>query len=253
MCVSKKCNKCGEVKRLEEFAKDHRKATGRAGHCIECKRAMDRARWLSDERKEQNKKARDKHNTKIKEQRFFSRLLSGLSKPVYHRTCAKCGKKEVLKKEPVGRAVNYCSDCYRTIGTNTGKKIHKPAVRTCIHCSTEFNASAGMARVCLACAEKNHKRLRNIYKTKRRAIERGTEAENIDKYQVFHRDNWRCKDCGRKVQKKRIYDDNAAELDHIIPLAKGGTHTWDNVQTLCRKCNQTKSDNAIGQLRIRLG
>lgn len=32
-------------------------------------------------------------------------------------------------------------------------------------------------------------------------------------------------------------------IDHILPLAKGGTHTWDNVQLAHIICNSFKSDN----------
>lgn len=264
----RKCSKCNEYKELSHFGSNGKckvrsfcnecnrarnKAENMNPSTLEKKRAADRERSKSQQGTETRKKAADKYNAKVKEQSFFSRLLSGLSKPVYHRTCTKCGKSEVLKKEPVGRSIDYCSDCSRSIGTNTGKKIHKPTIKECIYCGVTFEGSTGMSRVCKGCTEKNNKRLKNIYKTKRRAIERGAEAENIDKYQVFNRDKWRCKACGCKVQKKRIYDDNAAELDHIIPLAKRGTHTWDNVQTLCRKCNRDKSSSLEGQLRLRLG
>ncbi len=37
---------------------------------------------------------------------------------------------------------------------------------------------------------------------------------------------------GRKVP--------GAHVDHIVPLALGGTHTWNNVQLLCRACNGAK-------------
>lgn len=29
-------------------------------------------------------------------------------------------------------------------------------------------------------------------------------------------------------------------LDHIVPISRGGTHTWNNVQTSCSSCNLTK-------------
>jgi hypothetical protein len=46
--------------------------------------------------------------------------------------------------------------------------------------------------------------------------------------------------------------DTAPELDHIIPLASGGAHVWDNVQCTCRKCNGEKGAEVLGQLRLGL-
>ena len=34
-----------------------------------------------------------------------------------------------------------------------------------------------------------------------------------------------------------------ATIDHIIPKVKGGTHTYDNLQLLCRNCNNVKYIN----------
>jgi hypothetical protein len=36
--------------------------------------------------------------------------------------------------------------------------------------------------------------------------------------------------------------DDAPEHDHIVPLARGGEHTYENSQTLCRVCNILKGD-----------
>ena len=35
------------------------------------------------------------------------------------------------------------------------------------------------------------------------------------------------------------------EIDHIIPVAKGGLTEESNLQTLCWKCNRAKSDKLI--------
>ncbi|MFC9724785.1 HNH endonuclease [Bacillus cereus] len=34
-------------------------------------------------------------------------------------------------------------------------------------------------------------------------------------------------------------------IEHIIPVSKGGTHTWDNVKLDHRKCNYLKSNEMI--------
>lgn len=37
-------------------------------------------------------------------------------------------------------------------------------------------------------------------------------------------------------------------IQHNIPLAKGGTHTIDNISVICRSCNSTIKDNITGDL-----
>ena len=32
------------------------------------------------------------------------------------------------------------------------------------------------------------------------------------------------------------------EVDHIVPVSKGGKSTMDNLQTLCERCNRGKRD-----------
>lgn len=53
------------------------------------------------------------------------------------------------------------------------------------------------------------------------------------KQAVWGRDGGRCVECG---------DDDYLEFDHIIPHSKGGASTLNNVQLLCRRCNNAKSD-----------
>lgn len=65
-------------------------------------------------------------------------------------------------------------------------------------------------------------------------VERG-KVTNKMRFAIYERDNHRCCKCGRRT------DD--LEIDHIIPIAKGGKSTCDNLQTLCHKCNYNKGSN----------
>lgn len=59
---------------------------------------------------------------------------------------------------------------------------------------------------------------------------------------IKSRDNFTCCNCGNSVY---IEPNLLLEIDHIIPVAKGGRTVEDNLQTLCWKCNRAKSDKII--------
>ena len=77
---------------------------------------------------------------------------------------------------------------------------------------------------------------------RQRARKRGVRYEPVDRVGVFERDDWTCRACGCATPAHLVgtYDDNAPELDHIVPFALGGDHIHENVQTLCRVCNWLK-------------
>ena len=66
-------------------------------------------------------------------------------------------------------------------------------------------------------------------------VERG-KVSNKMRFSIYKRDGYRCCICGRSG----AFDD--LEIDHIKPIAKGGKSTYDNLQTLCHRCNQLKGD-----------
>lgn len=84
----------------------------------------------------------------------------------------------------------------------------------------------------------------------RRAMVRGANADRIDPIKVFERDNWICHLCGKKTKPalRGKHDALAPELDHVVTLADGGSHTWGNVACSCRKCNNSKSGKSLGQI-----
>lgn len=59
------------------------------------------------------------------------------------------------------------------------------------------------------------------------------------RFSVFARDSFSCRYCGRQS------DQVVLNVDHIIPVAKGGTNDEANLVTACFDCNSGKSDTAI--------
>ena len=57
------------------------------------------------------------------------------------------------------------------------------------------------------------------------------------RYRVLERDGFCCQICGSK----RI-DGIKLEVDHIVPISKGGRTELNNLQTLCERCNRGKSN-----------
>jgi len=53
---------------------------------------------------------------------------------------------------------------------------------------------------------------------------------------IARRDDYTCQICGRVTALDR------GELDHIVPLSRGGSNADVNLQWLCVACNQAKSD-----------
>ncbi len=51
---------------------------------------------------------------------------------------------------------------------------------------------------------------------------------------IFYRDRNRCQYCGGKFQTRDL------NLDHVVPLSRGGKSTWENVVCCCVACNSRK-------------
>lgn len=59
------------------------------------------------------------------------------------------------------------------------------------------------------------------------------------RFEVFKRDSFTCQYCGAKSP------DVVLHLDHITPVADGGTNDILNLVTACRDCNSGKSDRKL--------
>ncbi|WP_262107494.1 HNH endonuclease [Arthrobacter sp. Marseille-P9274] len=59
---------------------------------------------------------------------------------------------------------------------------------------------------------------------------------------IKERDNHTCRYCAISIAAEPHL---LLEVDHIMPVSKGGLSTPENLQTLCWKCNRAKSDKVL--------
>ncbi|MBV6624705.1 MAG: HNH endonuclease [Rivularia sp. (in: Bacteria)] len=64
----------------------------------------------------------------------------------------------------------------------------------------------------------------------------------VKKY-VFERDKYQCQSCGKQKEEASL------TIDHIIPLARGGSNDISNLQILCFTCNRKKTDKNDNRFR----
>lgn len=152
-------------------------------------------------------------------------------RPIVCRGCA---------VELSNRKLRLCDPCRQK--TIYVKKV--PAFTQCADCGSSI---PGACARCGPCSKKRGRKLAaakhgRVKKHKERAARYGVPYEPINPIAVFERDGWTCKGCGRPTPKgfRGTLAASAPELDHIIPMSKGGGHLWANVQCLCRACNGAK-------------
>ncbi len=110
----------------------------------------------------------------------------------------------------------------------------------------EFNRNAGsrdgFGYRCKSCAKIQTKkwraenpiaakRLSSKSRRDRNSVEGRHSKSDVDKILIYQKG--RCAACAEKLREE-------FEVDHIIPLSKGGTDWPKNIQILCRPCNRAK-------------
>lgn len=169
------------------------------------------------------------------------------------KECAICGIRIV-------RAGSCCSDeCYAEHKRREYRRLmrHYRPIReiekSCADCNSRFTVkyidSHDTKIRCQKCQRKRDRRNHGHGSNEQRAKRAGVIYQYIRALDVFGRDGWRCHICKRRTPPKLrgTFHPRAPELDHIIPLALGGSHTYENVKCCCRECNIAKGARPIGQ------
>lgn len=112
-------------------------------------------------------------------------------------------------------------------------------LRSCLDCGIDFHLVNTAIR-CNPCqVVVDAERRGAAYALRRLAKKKGDTS--ITQHLLGERDNWTCHLCGEPVpQFTHCIDGQSATIDHIVPLVRGGSHTWDNVRLAHRSCNSAR-------------
>ena len=128
---------------------------------------------------------------------------------------------------------------------------HTMREKTCTNCGETFYTNDARKKYCTKeCRKKLYNKTIRIKRYQQ--ITSREHDNDITLQQLYIRDKGRCYICGgqtdwndyKLINKTKIGQGNYPSIDHVIPLTKQGTHTWDNVRLAHTKCNQRKGNKA---------
>lgn len=177
------------------------------------------------------------------------------------RQCKKCGN----DFSTIYDCQSYCSlECWNVANDNIyipkEKVVEKKPPIICAECLKEFIPSGKRNKYCSReCYRKSNSRDNNHLRRTR--IKNARKDLGITINKLFERDHGICHICGGLCCKEDYFVTDSGtviagnmypSIDHVIALANGGTHTWDNVSLAHRICNSIKKDNGLAPYPKRL-
>lgn len=79
-----------------------------------------------------------------------------------------------------------------------------------------------------------------------RSFKRDRIRVKFSRINIYTRDKFTCQYCGE------VFHTEELNLEHVVPRARGGKTTWENVVTSCIPCNDRKADKTPEQAGMRL-
>jgi 5-methylcytosine-specific restriction endonuclease McrA len=155
-----------------------------------------------------------------------------------------------------------CSWCGRSLRVNAGSSTtpvcracrREARERECQHCGKVYEKRSSERGFYCSQPCANPKKWPSeaeryvAKKRRRRAMLRGAESEPYTMDQIAELTDFNCAICGTYVNMNLTgLDENGPNLDHIVPLSRGGSGLKENIQLAHRRCNLRKGARVEGQ------
>ena len=228
----KRCPTCGTLKALNEFC---RSRNGKQGINWQCKACAKEAYQQNKRKYEETRKTyKECNKDKLK-------AYQGLYRETHKDETKQYGKqyRENNRQKIKERQKRYYQEMAQVVKVNAKQQYEekKDEIKALHVVYRKTSKGAEVVRKATA---------------KRRAIKQKSKIEDFTHKAIFERDNYKCQLCGKKTRPEYSqYHPSYPNLDHIVPLFKGGDHTKLNTQCVCKQCNAIKGAEGKGdQLRM---
>lgn len=244
--LTKICTKCGTEKSIDEFNKSNRTKDGKNNHCKQCTRDYmnskreiykdnqkkyyeENKEQISKQKKERYQKDKDIIKAQVKKYRDTNKdkILER------NRRYRANNKEKVALKQKIYHRQKYLENARKILERNKEYRLKNIEKSKAYH-RRYRNTPKGKA------IQRNAQSIRRI-----RRIEGDVTTEQMIELQKTKFCYW----CNEKIKK------NDLNVDHYIPISKGGKHTISNLVASCSKCNLQKRAkdpqeyaNSIGKL-----
>ena len=166
-------------------------------------------------------------------------------------TCPYCAE---LEKRELDRINKETAVIYRMMRSYrkqiSAAKVKAKIVDEAIHCCP----ICGKPTIRRCCSDDCQRTYSNRVKeqNRRAKIKNALVDADITLPELYRRDGGICyicgglcdwTDCDQQEDGTIIAGNNYPSIDHVIPLSKGGLHSWDNVKLSHRICNSIKSNS----------
>lgn len=157
----------------------------------------------------------------------------------YEKKCVVCG----ADFQTIYKTQKYCSEKCAHRGVKKDKKEYS---KICSECGLAFKTQHHSTAYCSEECRRKHNNRYGEIRRRHKIRENGKVDYSINLQALIKRKGLRCSLCGCNVNMSAHTNSvDYGSVDHVIPISKGGTHTWNNVQLAHRKCNSAKGADSV--------
>jgi 5-methylcytosine-specific restriction endonuclease McrA len=211
--ISKSCSRCKEIKSLDSFHADNSRKDGLQPYCKSCRKIAQQKHYV--ENKEQFNEKQAIHRLRNKDE------INRYSRNRYEKN----------KEKESERKKKYYQKNKEMIDARNKKYNEQNKEKRQSRAQIYYQQNKDRIKLVSNAYRFNNPELNRNASAKRRAIKESNGIFVISKKELKALYESDCFYCGSKGK---------IELDHVLPIIKGGRHSIGNLVAACQSCNRSK-------------